>query len=56
MLSGYQGLVHNSATALYEFRDNSKSAIGNVISAIEFFHEQEYTDAIEIMVENKVKL
>lgn len=53
MLINYQSLVHDSTNALFEFRDNSKSAIENVVTAIELFEEDEYLDALEILAENK---
>ena len=53
MLIDYQSLVHDSTNTLFEFRDNSKSAIENVVTAIELFEEDEYLDALEILAENK---
>ena len=53
MLINYQSLVHDSTNTLFEFRDNSKSAIENVVTAIELFEEDEYLDALEILAENK---
>lgn len=53
MLINYQSLVHDSTNTLFEFRDNSKSAIENVVTAIELYEEDEYLDALEILSENK---
>jgi hypothetical protein len=53
MMAGYQSLVHDSTTTLFEFRDNCKSAIENVVTAIDIFNADEYTTCIEILGENK---
>ena len=54
MRNSFQSLVHASNITLFEFRDKSKSAISNVVTAIKHFHEDEFLDALEILAENKI--
>ena len=54
LLINYQSLVHDSTYTLSVFRDNSKSAIENVVIAIELCQGDEYLDALQILAENKI--
>ena len=53
-MTGYQSLVHESSTSLWEFRDNCKIAVGNIVDAMMLFEEEELTDCLEILGDNKV--
>ena len=54
MLIDYQSLVHDSKNTLFEFRDNSKSAIKNIGTAIALSEEDEYLYALKILAGNKI--